>query len=232
MTEDGPQLTVHARHSTAAANTATPQWHRMLLLLDDIDLSVVLPHWFELIDDAFPVLQVLNVRFNSKARVVESSTSSALAAAERLHELVGSTQQRFESELLATNQKKLLRAIPGDENKDFRQFVREVTRIVRPTLTTKLGELFSTLDQAAVTALGVKRDQWISEAKAVRNSLAHTGAHVAKRGKEEATSLDRVEVQTRAILSLVVLELLGVPKSAVERAAQVLNTEMTVWQEY
>lgn len=226
---DTKWLDVLTHHQTDKGSRRTHQWPRMLLLADDFDLSVVLPNWFRLLDDVFPVLQILAIRINSQSRVVESSTSSVLAAAERLHEYVGSTQERFDPQSLKANQVLILAAVKGPENKPFRAFLREVTRVVHPTLQTKLEELFDSMEPAAAGELGIDRDAWVSEAKNVRNLLAHTGSHVARRAGDGRLLLDRVEDQTRAIISVVILGILGVPAAAIVRAATVLKTEITVW---
>ncbi|HEX4402884.1 MAG TPA: HEPN domain-containing protein [Galbitalea sp.] len=229
---DDDWLRIHTHHPTDKGSRVTHQWHRMLLRADDFDPSVVLPNWYRLLDEIFPVLQVLAMRLNIQSRVVESSASSALAAAERLHEYVGTTKERFDSELLKRNKALILGAVPGDGNKPFRVFLREVTQVVRPTLQTKLEELFDRMDADAAAELGIDRTGWIAAAKRVRNPLAHTGAHVTQRDGDARQSLDYVEGHTRAILSIVVLGLLGVTPEAIKRAATVLKTEMAVWNNY
>jgi len=225
--EDGVHtLGVACAHPSEKENPAKASAHSAVVLAANFDPSVVWPRWWLAIDALFPLTQILAMRFNSGGRIVEGSTSAAIAAAERVHEVLGSTHSRFTTKYLKGARKRLRASFAASEDSDYLAYLLENSHTVRPTLETKLTELFALLSAESAEALGFTEEQWIVPTKAVRNKLAHSGSHVKRRGPDLDSQLDEVDEQTRAILTLVLLGYLDVPDDQIVVAAATLHNRL------
>ena len=59
---------------------------------------------------------------------------------------IRSVTERFTPELHKKNNALILKSVLGDENRPYRAFLRKVTKTARPTLQTKLEELFDEMN--------------------------------------------------------------------------------------
>ena len=223
LKDGGQTLGVACAHPSEKENAGKASAHSAVVRAADFDPSIVWPKWWLAIDELFPLTQILAMRFNSGGRIVEGSTSAAIAAAERVHEILGSTRFRFTTKYLKRARARLREQFAASEDAEYLAYLIENSHTVRPTLETKLTELFALLTPETVEALGITEQQWIVPTKAVRNKLAHSGSHVNRRGPELDSQLDEVDEQTRAILTLVLLGYLGVPKYQIVIAAATLH---------
>lgn len=73
----------------------------------------------------------------------------------------------------------------------------------------------------------ISAHQWIADVRKVRDILAHTSSHVTRRGGDgDSSLLDRVNSQTRAIVTILILKQMGIEEAALDRAAMALSTEL------
>jgi hypothetical protein len=195
---------------------------QMILTVEDMPFGQLVENWWAVLEDNFPAPQVLTTYHHLNRGLLEQSTASALAATENMHLQVGPSQERFPPETLARNKKIIKKSFPEQESASFRAFLYEKFSENRPTLDTKLGELVDIVTRERMTTLGVEPDSWMQLFKKVRNKLAHTGAHVPRRG-DSSEDLDRINAQSRAFLALLLLTRLGLDDDAVDRAASTLS---------
>jgi hypothetical protein len=194
----------------------------MILTVEDMPFGQLVENWWAVLEDNFPAPQVLTTYHHLNRGLLEQSTASALAATENMHLQVGPSQERFPPETLARNKKIIKKSFPEQESASFRAFLYEKFSENRPTLDTKLGELVDIVTRERMTTLGVEPDSWMQLFKKVRNKLAHTGAHVPRRG-DSSEDLDRINAQSRAFIALLLLTRLGLDDDAVDRAASTLS---------
>ncbi|MCU1585468.1 MAG: hypothetical protein JWM49_2024 [Microbacteriaceae bacterium] len=190
-----------------------------------MDAADLLAAWWLAVEELFPAPQVVTMYQHSSRGVLEQSTASAIAAAENMHEKIGPTLTRFEGGYLDARLKELIKSYSGDDSKEFRQFLREKFKEDRPVLSTRLTELLAAVTPERVKKLGLNSAGWVKDVKEVRNKLAHTGAHVLRRG-DTGKQLDRVNIETRALLTMLILGCIGADGSALDRAAGVLANNM------
>jgi hypothetical protein len=221
-----PALAIARALTSEKENAEKASWHSAVVRASDFDPATVWPRWWLAIDELFPLTQVLAMRFNSGGRIVESSVSAAIAAAERVQEVLGATKTRFEPQYLKRVRARLREEFVAREDEEYLAFLLENSHTVRPTLETKLTELFNLLPKASTEALGISEAQWVAQTKRVRNKLAHSGSHVNRRGPELDSQLDEVDEQTRAVLTLILLNYLGVPDDRIRVAAEILHQRL------
>ncbi|WP_166999003.1 HEPN domain-containing protein [Paramicrobacterium fandaimingii] len=194
----------------------------MVLTTRDIPFQQLLPMWWDRIEELFPAPQVIIFYHHSSRGLLEQSSASAIAAAEHLHGLIATTLSRFADGYLFARQRELMKTYAGDEFKEFRQFLREKLKEDRPVLGTRLHELLAAITPKQLEKLGLDAAAWIRDVKDVRNKLAHTDAHVPRRS-DSGAELERMNTETRALLTLLILSCLGVDEATLDRAADVLG---------
>jgi hypothetical protein len=96
-------------------------------------------------------------------------------------------------------------------------------------LKTKLTETWDMVPRQAREILGFGRDEWIDEAKSVRNNLAHTGSHVRRRAEDAFRALERVDARTRSVLTLALICQLGVDEAALVESAASIRRHHRLW---
>jgi ApeA N-terminal domain 1 len=216
------------RHDSFNGHNPSRKWpDRMVLSAEVGEPMQFLSAWWKAVDELFPTTQIIGAYHHGARGVLEGSVSSAIAAAERMHELLGATKTRFAPELLALRQKEIRAKYSGKEHSEFRQFIGESFRNNRLTLKTRLGELADLVTVERLRAMSINPDDWIEEVKAVRDKLAHTGSHVDRRDNDASNLLDRVNVQTRAIVSVLVIQWMGASEEALDRAASALHADVS-----
>jgi hypothetical protein len=223
--ETGPVLAVTRRDTFRGHPPHGQASFQMLLSCSVADPSALLPAWSKAVEDLFPAPQVITLYHHSSRGLLEQSTASAIAATENLHSAIGPTKHRIATGYLAERTKHLLKKSAGEQHKEFRQYLREKLKENRPTLGTRLDELLDIITLERVGKMGIEPAAWSNDVKEVRNKLAHTGAHVPKRG-DSGEQLNRVNDETRAILSLLLLGHLGVDDATLDRAAEVLAQKL------
>jgi hypothetical protein len=195
---------------------------QMILSAGHAAPATIFAAWWKLVDELFPATQVIVMYHHGSRGVLEGSTTSAIAAAEHLHGLLGHTKTRFPDGFLESRLAPLLAVFPGTENGGFRQFLREAMKNNRPTLHTRLTELVSLVTPARMELAGFSDEAWIAGVKAVRDKLAHTGSHIDRRDGASSRLLDHVNLQTRAVVALLVLRQMDLSDQVLDRSAKVL----------
>lgn len=203
---------------------------RMIMTVSSVGADQIFPMWWRAVHELYPAIQVIYLYHHGSRGLLESSTSSAIAVAERLHGIVGPTLTKFPEGFLDSQQKRLRKVVrqefPGPDYALFRQHLYDSLKNNRPTLRTRLEELAEAVTPGRMAALGVDPTQWISEVRRVRDILAHTASHVNQRGTDSAKLLQRVNAQTRVIVTILILRLMGLPADEIDRAALVLRREL------
>ncbi|WP_374189162.1 HEPN domain-containing protein [Salinibacterium sp. SWN248] len=194
----------------------------MIVTPDQQQFGELVESWWKLLDEEFPAPQVITTYLHLNRGLREQSTASALAATENIHSSVGSSDQRFPPEFLNENRARVKVAFPGADFAPFREFLYEKFQENRPTLDTRLQELVEAIGSTRMEHLEINRADWIKLFKRVRNKLAHTGAHVPRRG-DSGEDLKTINAQTRAILTLLILARMGIHEDALDRSALVLG---------
>lgn len=194
---------------------------RMVATLRQTDPKPLFEGWWGTVDEWYPVPQVLSTFHHLHRGMLEGATAAAVAAAERLHEILGTSTVRVDPKLLKERRDKLLKEYPSDEA--FRKFIVDKAKENRPTLDTKLDELLALVDESQLVALGIEDiAEWRTQVKKVRNPIAHSGSHVARRGNNQSASLHYVNWTTRAFATILVLQRIGLNTEALHGAARVL----------
>jgi hypothetical protein len=199
---------------------------QMIVSASKMDPADLFPSWWRAVHDLYPAPQVITIYNHGSRGILEGSTSSAIAAAEHLHGLVGATKTRFPGGFLAAKAAELKSKYPGADNAEFRQFLREALKNNRPTLTTRLKELAATVTTDRMALLGIDEKDWMGGVKAVRDKLAHTSSHVGRRNDGSSVQLEQVNIQTRAIITMLILKQLSLSELALDEAAEALAAEM------
>lgn len=200
---------------------------QMVLTPESIGFDRLITGWWAAIDDIYPVTQVLSKEFYLKGGLLEASASSAIAAAERMHDAIGPTTKPFAQTYLKAKRDEIRELFHAPEDAAFLQHLLDNTSTIRPSLGTRLRELADFLGPDAFDVLQFSADEWIATIKTPRNKLAHTGSHVSKRDGGAKASLFHVDAWTRAVLSLVTLKRLGVPAQTLLQSAWALRTAGT-----
>ncbi|MHC9043296.1 HEPN domain-containing protein [Microbacterium saperdae] len=196
---------------------------QMLVRVDDsVPFGQLVEQWWRLLDEHFPAPQVLTSHLHNTRGPLEQSTGSVLAAIESLHAKIGTTQQRFEPTYLESKLREIRAMFPGEINKPFRAFLKEKFQDNRPTLETRLRELVDLVSHTRMTRAGIDPDRWVGQFKRVRNSLAHTGAHIAHRSGR-SDDLELIEAESRQILAMLLLYAMRLPETSIDRASAVLG---------
>ena len=198
----------------------------MVLSLESAEPRVLLPAWWRVVEELYPATQVISLYYHGTRGLLENSVASAIAVAEHLHGMIGPTRTRFQDGYLESKIPALKAAFPGKENAPFRKFLYEALENNRPTLATRLDELVSAVTKARLKVMGINPDQWIADVRRVRNPVAHTSSHVTRRGSDSSALLYRVNSQTRAIVTLLILERMGMQSVALDAAAEALRREL------
>ncbi|MET3173810.1 UNVERIFIED_ORG: hypothetical protein ABIB52_001648 [Arthrobacter sp. UYCu721] len=198
----------------------------MVLSLARTEPNVLLPAWWRVVEELYPATQVVSLYHHGTRGILESSVASAIAVAEHMHSLIGPTRTRFEGGFLESHVPSIKAAFPGKDHAPFREFLYEALKNNRPTLTTRLKELVAAVTEPRLMLMTIRPDQWIADVKRVRNPVAHTSSHVTRRGGDSSTLLYRVNSQTRAIVTLLVLQQMGLDPAALDDAAEALSREI------
>lgn len=198
----------------------------MVLTLESAEPAVLLPAWWDVLERLYPAPQVIYLYHHGPRGVLESSVASVIAVAEHIHGMIGPTLTRFEPGFLEGKIPAIKKAFPGKSNASFRGFLYEALKNDRPKLSIRLQELVTTVTKRRFNLLGVDPDQWTGDVTSVRNLLAHTSSHVHRRDSAASSILWRVNSQTRAIVTLLILEIMGIDQSGLDRAAKALNREL------
>jgi hypothetical protein len=195
---------------------------QMILTTEVAPFGHLVQAWWHLLGEYFPAPQVLTMYLHTSRGLLEQSTASVLAATENLHARIGETQTRLEPGYLNARSVEIMQTYRGDEHAAFRQFMREKLRENRPTLQTRLEELVSIIGADRISLLRIDADTWITSFKTVRNKLAHTGAHVPRRG-DSSEDLRLISAQTRCLLAVLLLSRMELTDDSITRAADVLG---------
>lgn len=217
------------RRDSFTGRRPTGHVFRQSMILDTalVDPSVLLPAWWSAVQKLYPAPQVITLYHHGSRGVLESSVASVIAVAEHLHGLIGPTLTRFPEGFLESKKEALKKAFPSSEDAPFREFLYQALKNNRPTLKTRLKELVSAVTSERLNLMSICEHQWVTDVRNLRDLLAHTSSHVTRRGGDgDVFLLDRVNSQTRAIVSILILKQMGLHDAALDRAAVSLSAEL------
>ncbi|WP_369746488.1 hypothetical protein [Paenarthrobacter sp. AMU7] len=202
----------------------------MVLTTAALEPRELLPAWWRVVEELYPATQVITLYHHGPHGVLENSVSSVIAMLENLHAKIGPTTTRFEQGFLRAQAKPLKAALrsafPGNEYARFREFMYEALQNDRPTLEIRLEELVSAATPERLALMHIDPTQWIEDVRLVRNPLAHTSSHVGRRGGGNSVVLRRVNAQSRAIATMLVLGQMGLGSEALDIAATALSRKL------
>lgn len=217
------------RRDSFTGRRPTGHVFRQSMILDTalVDPTVLFPAWWSAVEKLYPAPQVVTLYHHGSRGILESSVSSVIAVAEHLHGQIGPTLTRFPKGFLESKKDVLKKAFPLQEDALFREFLYQALKNNRPTLSTRLNELASAVNLDRLKLMAISGQQWVADVKKVRDLLAHTASHVPRRGGDSDLSLlDRVNSQTRAIVTILILKQMGIEEAALDRAAVALSAEL------
>jgi hypothetical protein len=214
----GIQLRVYARHTHRPIGRAkTPR--SMVLSAETIDPGVLFPAWWAVTSRYYPLPQILAGRFYTRGAYLEHHLLAAVAALESVYDQLDLPADRMDRSVFKERRKWHL------ENEPDEQFHKVLTEQItnRQTLRMKMGILGEHIGDELMGVAAVTRSEWIQHVMAVRNNLAHSGSHVKGVGDDTATELEDVDRETRAVLTLLLCQLIGASESALRQAAFALH---------
>lgn len=198
----------------------------MLVTLDQVPPEILLPRWWKAAGDLYPATEIIS-SYNLGIRgVLESSTSSAIALAERLQEAIAPGAKRYERAAYREMQAKIMDGFSDDI--EFAALLKGLLNN-RLTLQGKLDLLAEAVSPERFTMMGIDSVMWMKDVRAVRDLLAHTGSHVKGRSSGAATKLIRVNYETRAIVSILILKLMDLEENVLNRAAESIGTRRRIF---
>lgn len=227
--EDMDQALPVMRWDSFTGRRPTGHVFRQSMILDTalVDPTVLFPAWWNAVKKLYPAPQVVTLYHHGSRGILESSVSSVIAVAEHLHGQIGPTLTRFPEGFLESKKGPLKETFPSPEDAPFREFLYQALKNNRPTLSTRLNELASAVKAERLKLMTISEDQWIADVRKVRDLLAHTSSHVTRRGGDgDSSLLDRVNSQTRAIVTILILKQMGIGETALDRAATALSAEL------
>ena len=198
----------------------------MVLPLSAVDPSVLFPAWWRVQEELYPAPQIITSYLQGTRGVLEGSVSSVIAVAEHLHSKTGPTKERFDKKDLRNKEREVIDALGAGQDPDFIKFVRESFGNNRPTLATRLSELIDAVTPRRLEIMSINGESWAADVKQVRNLLAHTGSHVPRRSNAASVLLARVNIETRAIVAILILEQMNLDEAVLDQAAQALHVHL------
>lgn len=215
---EGREVIIY-RHRTSKLSRSQKSGRNMVVTALTSDAAKIFEAWWLVASDYYPLTQILAGRYYTSRAFLEHSVSAAIAALEATYDRLDHLpSNRMDPEVFADRQQWHLE---HEEDEDFRALLQGLGN--RQSLRQKLKRISRDLSEPVVTAAGVDPKQWVMDVMSVRDQIAHTGSHVDGVQDEGEAILERVDRDTRAVLSLVLCRLLGLKGQALMRSASVLS---------
>lgn len=195
----------------------------MLVTLQDVEPAILFPRWWKAVRDLYPATEVISSYNQGTRGVLESSTSSAIAIAERLQEAIDPHATRYSKGVYREMQAKIKEKFKDDP--DFSAVLKSALGN-RLALREKLNVVSQAVTPERFRLMSIDSSVWVQDVRTVRDLLAHTGSHVRGRSSGSAVQLTRVNQETRAIISLLVLKLMGLEDEVLDKAAKVTGQRL------
>lgn len=195
----------------------------MLVTLHQVAPEILLPRWWKAVKNLYPATEIISTYNQGTRGVLESSTSSAIALAERLQEVIDPKAQRYERSKYREIQAKISEKF--DDDLELAALLKSLLNN-RLTLRGKLEILANTVTPERLSLMGIESSAWIKDVRDVRDHLAHTGSHVKGRSSGAATKLVRVNQETRAIVSILILKLMELDDQVLDQAAEITGKRL------
>lgn len=205
---------VHDVKKYAAANHFSSN---ILVTLQDVEPAVLFPRWWKAVRDLYPATEIISSYNQGTRGVLESSTSSAIALAERLQEVIAPHAKRYENSVYRGMQAKIEEKFKDDP--EFSALLKSALGN-RLTLRDKLNVLTEAVTPERFRLMNIDSSAWVQDVRDVRDLLAHTGSHVKGRASGSAVQLTRVNQETRAVISLLILKLMSLEDEVLDKAAE------------
>lgn len=215
---EGREVIIY-RHRTSKLSRSQKSGHNMVVTALTSDVAKIFEAWWLVASDYYPLTQILAGRYYTSRAFLEHSVSAAVAALEATYDrLEHLPSDRMDPKVFAERRQWHL---DHEVDEDFRALLQGLGN--RQSLRQKLKRVWRDLSEPVVTAAGVDPKSWEKDVMAVRDRIAHTGSHVDGVQDEAEAILERVDRDTRAVLSLVLCRLLGLEGQALMRSASVLS---------
>jgi len=215
---EGREVIIY-RYRTSKLSRSQKSGHNMVVTALTSDVAKIFEAWWAVASDYYPLTQILAGRYYTSRAFLEHSVSAAVAALEATYDRLDHLpSNRMDPEAFADRRQWHLE---HEEDEDFRALLQGLGN--RQSLRQKLKRISRDLSEPVVTAAGIGPKQWVIDVMDVRDQIAHTGSHVSGVQDEGEVILERVDRDTRAILSLVLCRLLGLEGEALMRSASVLS---------
>lgn len=198
----------------------------MVLPLSAVDPSVLFPAWWRVQEELYPAPQIITSYLQGTRGVLEGSVSSVIAVAEHLHSKIGPTKERFDKKELKSKKRAVIQALGAGQDPDFIKFIHESFGNNRPTLATRLSELIDEVTPGRLEIMSINGELWAADVKQVRNLLAHTGSHVPRRSNAASELLARVNIETRAVVAMLILKQMNFEEAVLDQAAHALHLHL------
>lgn len=195
----------------------------MLVTLHRVAPEILLPRWWKAVKDLYPATEIITSYNQGTRGVLESSTSSAIALAERLQEVLAPNAERYERSKYREMQAKIREKFSDDA--ELAGLLKDLLNN-RLTLRGKLETLSNAVTPERLSLMGIESSAWIKDVRDVRNQLAHTGSHVKGRSSGAAMKLMRVNQETRAIVSILILKLMELDDQVLDQAAEITGKRL------
>ena len=195
----------------------------MLVTLQDVEPAVLFPRWWKAVRDLYPATEIISSYNQGTRGVLESSASSAIALAERLQEAIAPRATRFEKGVYREMQAKIKERFKDDS--EFSALLKSSLGN-RLTLRDKLNVLTEAVTPERFMLMNIDSSAWVQDVRNIRDLLAHTGSHVNSRTSGSVVQLTRVNQETRAVISLLILKLMGLEDEVLDKAAEITGQRL------
>lgn len=195
----------------------------ILVTLHQVPPEILLPRWWKAIKELYPATEIISTYNQGIRGVLESSTASVIALGERLQEVIDPNAKRYELSRYREIQAKISEKFSDDA--ELAGMLKSLLSN-RLTLRGKLEILSNAVTPERFSLMGIESSAWIRDVRDVRDHIAHTGSHVKGRSSDAATKLMRVNLETRAIVSILILKLMELDDQVLDQAAEIIGKRL------
>ena len=200
------------RIHTASPDVEGTSFYEFRFTCNDIAFEDVIPAWLTLREDAATACNVFFGMQYARPGYTETRLLLSAIAAEGFHAAFSDTTTHMADEDFEVLRAKVLDAV---EDEDERAWV-DSALANRMSFRRRLRALTRIPDRAARSLVVPDVETWVDDVVAARNTLAHTGNHTLD------TNPFTLEQMTTGVLTLVMMEKLGLPGEHQQRVAREL----------
>lgn len=185
---------------------------RYLITAAHVDSQKLFERWWRVIEEFYPVGQIVCARFYWNRLYREASCLVAFTALEALFGVLMAPIEFAEKSAERDRFKALLtKEFDYLESSHKKRILREFED--KNSFKTKLDLLLNEIPAEVRDAIRIKDEDWSAGVVRVRNQLAHRGSHVAQRGRSQGEDLRALDNAARALLIVFLLRELGLDQT-------------------